>query len=77
MRDLSIVQREEGGVTVLALSGPLTASDKNPRLKVAVKGLLNRGTQKILIAMEEVPYLDSSGVMELVLAHTSARKMGV
>lgn len=76
MKKFTIEERLEGDVAVLSLVGPLTVLDGNPKLKGEVKDLLSKGTRKILLSLEQVPYLDSTGIMELISTHASVRNAG-
>jgi len=65
-----------GDVTVLHLQGPLTLGDATQKFRSIIREFLDAGKKKILLNMEEVYYIDSSGLGELVAACTSATNQG-
>ena len=72
---LEIQVREAGPVTVLDLSGKLTPDQGDVRLLETIDQLLQGGTTRILINLDQVPYMDSAGIGTLVSCykHTSER----
>jgi len=69
---MTIATREVGGVTILDLGGKITLGEGSVQLRDAVRGLIAKGTKKILLNLAEVNYIDSSGLGELVGAFTNA-----
>ena len=69
---MTITSREVDGVTVLDLGGKITLGEGSVQLRDAVRGLIAKGTKKILLNLAEVNYIDSSGLGELVGAFTNA-----
>ena len=69
---LQISVRERGDVTILDVAGELNASGC-PALPQQVKQLLALGKRKIAINLEEVTFVDSTGLGSLVASFTSAR----
>ncbi|MBZ5609820.1 MAG: STAS domain-containing protein [Acidobacteriia bacterium] len=67
---------EVGDVFVLHLQGPITFGDGTRKLRQLIQDSLNAGKKKILLNMAEVYYIDSSGLGELVAAHTTAAHHG-
>lgn len=63
-------------VTIVDVHGRITSAEGNVMLRGVVSGLLNSNALKILLNLQEVDYVDSSGLGELVRAHTSARNRG-
>jgi anti-sigma B factor antagonist len=61
------------GVTVLDLSGRITLGEGSVQLRDAVRDLIGKGHKDILVNLEDVNYIDSSGLGELVSAYTTAR----
>jgi len=68
--------RQVGGVTVLDISGRITLGEGNVILREIVRDLAEKGTKSIVLNLSEVQYIDSSGIGELVKAHTTIRKQG-
>jgi anti-sigma B factor antagonist len=65
-----------GSVTILDVSGRITLGEGNIMLREIVKGLADKGQKAIVLNLGEVNYIDSSGVGELVKAHTTIRNHG-
>ena len=70
---LKIASRDVNGVKVLDLSGQIVLGEGSVQLREAVRGLIGKGTKKILLNMGDVNYIDSSGLGELVSAFTTAK----
>lgn len=70
---LTIASREVDGVTVLDLSGRITLGEGSVQLRNAVRDLISKGQKGILLNLEDVNYIDSSGLGELVSAYTTAK----
>jgi anti-sigma B factor antagonist len=68
--------RQVGGVTVLDISGRITLGEGNVILREIVRDLADKGTKAIVLNLGEVEYIDSSGIGELVKAHTTIRNQG-
>ena len=68
--------RQVGGVTVLDISGRITVGEGNVILREIVRDLAAKGAKAIVLNLGEVQYIDSSGVGELVKAHTTIRNQG-
>ncbi len=70
---LTIAFREVGDVTVLDLNGRITLGEGSVQLREATHGLIGKGGRNILLNLEQVNHIDSSGLGELVSAYTAAR----
>jgi anti-sigma B factor antagonist len=68
--------RQVGGVTVLDISGRITLGEGNVILREIVRDLADKGARAIVLNLGEVQYIDSSGIGELVKAHTTMRNQG-
>ena len=68
--------RQVDGVTVLDLSGKITLGDGSVTLREAVRDVLAKGQNKILLNLADVTYIDSSGIGELVSAFTTVKNSG-
>jgi len=73
---MQTVTRMVGGVTVLDISGRITLGEGNVILREIVLELAEKGEKAIVLNLGEVHYIDSSGVGELVKAHTTIRNKG-
>jgi anti-sigma B factor antagonist len=69
--------REVHGVQVVGLRGRIAFHDGNTQLRETISSLVHAGgAPKILLNMQEVDFIDSSGIGELVRSHMAIRKQG-
>ncbi len=73
---MEIQVREAGPVTVLDLAGKLTGFQGDETLLGTVDRLLAGGTSRILINLDQVPYMDSAGIGALVTSYKHAVEGG-
>ena len=73
---LKITDRVVDGVAVEELEGRIVLGEESNALREKVKSLLAAGQKKIVLNMDNVSYIDSSGLGTLVAAHTSSRAQG-
>jgi anti-sigma B factor antagonist len=73
---LHIASREVDGVTVLALNGRVVLGEESSTLREKVKDLLAAGKKKIVLNMDKLDYIDSSGVGMLVAVFHTAKSRG-
>jgi anti-sigma B factor antagonist len=60
---------------LIRLKGRLDAST-SPEVKASLKKLIEEGRRKIIIDLQDVPFIDSSGLASLVSALRLAREQG-
>jgi len=65
--ELKLSRRESDGVSIIDLSGKITAAIPSP-LSETRFAMKSQGNARILINLKDVTYVDSSGLGELVLA---------
>ncbi|MFZ3340629.1 MAG: STAS domain-containing protein [Terriglobales bacterium] len=68
--------RQIGDVVVLEVSGRITLGEGNVMLRDIVRDLADKGTNRIVLNLNDVHYIDSSGLGELVKTHTTVRNKG-
>ncbi len=68
--------RQAGGITIVDISGRITVGEGNVVLREIVRDLAEKGKKAIVLNLGEVQYIDSSGIGELVKAHTTIRNQG-
>ena len=68
--------RQEGEVTIVDVIGRITLGEGNVVLREIVRDLAENGKKAIVLNLGEVVYVDSSGIGELVKAHTTIRNKG-
>ncbi|MFB3829173.1 MAG: STAS domain-containing protein [Bryobacteraceae bacterium] len=73
---LEIRQREREGIPVVDLEGRITAGAEAGRLREAVSGLAAAGHRNVILNMQQVDYVDSTGLGALVICATTLRKQG-
>ena len=73
---LKITNRETDGVAVLALDGRIVLGEETNKLRESVKNLISQGKKNVVIDMQNVTMIDSSGLGALVAAYSSAKSAG-
>lgn len=73
---MNITERQVGDVTVLDLEGKILLGDGDVQLKQHVTDLIARGVRRVLLNCSEVPYMDSSGLGEVVRCYTAVKRAG-
>jgi anti-sigma B factor antagonist len=73
---LDIQQREREGVTILDLKGRVTVGPEATALREKVAELKDAGAPKVVLNLQQVDYIDSTGLGALVIVATTMRKNG-
>lgn len=73
---MKIGKRKNGDVTILDLKGKILVGEGIDELRSSIDDSVKEKESKILLNFESVPYLDSTGLGEVVRSYTSVRKMG-
>ena len=73
---LVLKPRRLDDVVILDLSGRITIGEGTVILRDQIQKLLNAGDRKFLLNLEDVNYIDSSGLGELVTSFTTVRNHG-
>src|SRR4026208_917937 len=73
---MNIEERTVGDVVVLDLKGRVTLGEGDELLKDKVNSLVNQGQKKIVLNLAEVPYIDSTGLGEIVRTYTTVSRQG-
>ncbi len=73
---MNITERQVGDVTVLDLEGKILLGEGDIQLKQYVSDLIARGVRRVLLNCSEVPYMDSSGLGEVVRCYTTVKRSG-
>jgi len=68
--------RQVGDVSVVDVAGRITLGEGSSALRDALRDLVSKGQNKILLNLGEVSYIDSSGIGELVSGFTSVTNSG-
>ena len=70
---LKINNREVDGVSVVALDGRIVFGEETSALREKVKSLLAEGKKKLVLNLDKVTYVDSSGLGMLVGVRNSVK----
>ena len=73
---MKITERKNGDVTVLDIEGKILLGEGNVQLKRKIEELVERNEIKVVLNLEQVPYLDSGGLGEIVRSYTTATRAG-
>ncbi len=73
---MRIVEQTSDDVTILTIDGRVTRDDGYGALKARITELVATGQRHVLLNLSDVPYLDSSGVGELVSVFITVRNHG-
>ena len=73
---MKVSTRQVDGITILDLSGRITLGEGSVTIRDAVRDVLAKGSNKILLNLGDITYIDSSGIGELVSAFTTVRNQG-
>ena len=63
-------------IPVVEIPGRLVYGDNEGILKETIDDLLNQGDRRIVLDLEKVSFIDSSGLADLVSAHKSVAQAG-
>ena len=73
---LNIKQRQAGDVVVLDLDGEVRIGDSATALRSAIRDLVAGSSNRILLNLAGVKYIDSSGIGELIANYTTVGRAG-
>ena len=73
---MQIQERAIGDVTILDLNGKITLGEGDERLKDTIASLVAGGRRKVLLNLENVPYVDSAGLGVIVGTYTTITRQG-
>ena len=73
---MQIEERVVGEVTILDLKGKITLGEGDEALKDKINSLIHQNRKRILLNLEDVPYIDSAGLGEIVRTYTTVSRQG-
>jgi anti-sigma B factor antagonist len=73
---MKIEKRKTGDVVILDLKGKILIGEGIDVLRDSINNTINEQETKVLLNFAEVPYLDSTGLGEVVRSYTSIKKAG-
>jgi anti-sigma B factor antagonist len=68
--------RRVGDVSVIDLSGRITLGEGSGLVRSTIKGAVNSGQKNILVNLQDVSYIDSAGLGEMVGSYATVTNMG-
>ena len=74
MSGLNITTRDVGDVVIVDLAGRITIGETNRQLHEALRVLVSEGKKKVILNLEKVDRIDSSGLGEIVAGFSTLRK---
>lgn len=72
---MKIERRKKSGVVILDLQGKILTGDAITEIRVAINNLVKENETKVVLNFADVPYLDSTGLGEIVRSFTSIKKI--
>src|SRR5215213_2191430 len=76
MSSLTIGQRVVGDIAILDLDGKVTLGETNRQLHEALRKLVMDGTNKVVLNLQKVKAVDSSGLGEMVAGYATLKANG-
>ena len=73
---MEIDQRNVGEIVILDLKGKITLGEGDELLKDKINSLLQQEKKQLLLNLENVPYIDSAGLGEIVRTYTTVSRQG-
>jgi len=73
---MKIEERALENVVILDLKGKLTIGEGDELLKGTIQKLMDQGHSNLLLNLEDVPYVDSAGLGEIVRTYTTVSRQG-
>jgi len=73
---VTLTTHESGGVTIVDASGKLVLAEETSALRTKIRELVAGGSKRIVLNLADVSYMDSSGLGELIGAHTTVTNAG-
>jgi anti-anti-sigma factor len=73
---LEVSSREDGGIHYINVHGRLTIGEPSEHLSEFVQKLIKEGARKIVIDLNDIPQIDSSGISVLVKLSISLARQG-
>ena len=73
---LKITNNETNGTSVVTLDGRIVIGEESKSLRESLKRLIAEGKKQIVLNMDNIAYIDSTGLGTLVAAQVSAKTQG-
>jgi len=73
---VKLTTHQKGEVIIVVAAGKLTMGEGASTLRTKIRELVASGSRRIVLNMADVSYMDSSGLGELIGAHTTVVTAG-
>jgi anti-sigma B factor antagonist len=73
---VKLTTHQKGEVIIVVASGKLTLGEGASTLRTKIRELVASGSRRIVLNLADVSYMDSSGMGELIAAHTTVTTAG-
>jgi anti-sigma B factor antagonist len=73
---MKIEKRKKNNVLILDLKGKILFGDGIEELRTAINNAIKENEKNLVLNFAEVPYLDSTGLGEVVRSYTTLKKEG-
>ena len=73
---LEVSSREANGIHYVDVHGRLTIGDPSEQLSSFMQNLVSKGARKVIVNLNEIPQIDSSGISALVKLSISLARQG-
>jgi anti-sigma B factor antagonist len=73
---LDIQEREREGIVILDLKGRLIVGEPVSSLREKIRELADAGKVSVILGLENLEYIDSTGLGGLVISYTTLKKAG-
>lgn len=76
MKDLTIAERTLESILILDLAGNIRMGEDSAHIHNTLRQALARGEKRILLNLENISYIDSSGLGEIVAGYATCQREG-
>jgi len=76
MSNLTIIERQLDGVVFVDLDGKILLGESNRQLHEAIRLLVQEGKKNVVLNLENVTRIDSSGLGELIAGYATLERSG-
>lgn len=73
---MKIEKRKKGNVTIIDLKGKILSGEGIDELRQTIDATIKENEKQLVLNFAEVPYLDSTGLGEVVRSYTTLKKAG-
>ncbi len=73
---MEIQRREREGITILDLKGRLAVGESCTMLREGINDQIALGNKQIILNLQHIDYIDSTGLGSMVICYTSLQKTG-